>query len=180
MGCALLVTCSWYLEKAKQQSVGDKIMSQLLPCPHGKLPCTFYGTVFLVQRKLLPFFLRVLPEIASNKHLWSRIALASRLQGTLLPMNRLFTISILLACLHSCWAGCPSALGIYSCNGPRNPCSATTCPSGQVCHVNNCGGCKANCEAPGMVHIMSVGPTPSSQDGLGGPLVEQITGETAA
>uniref|UniRef100_A0A383VST8 Uncharacterized protein n=1 Tax=Tetradesmus obliquus TaxID=3088 RepID=A0A383VST8_TETOB len=26
-----------------------------------------------------------------------------------------------------------------------------------------------------MVHIMSVGPTPSSQDGLGGPLVEQIT-----
>ncbi|KAF6252950.1 hypothetical protein COO60DRAFT_477713 [Scenedesmus sp. NREL 46B-D3] len=99
-------------------------------------------------------------------------------------MRSFVFLLLCLACWHSAWAGCPSALGIYDCNGPRNPCIATTCPRGQVCHVNNCGGCKSNCEAPGMVHILSVGGTQDNQEGLvelitdGPPGTPAVTGST--
>jgi hypothetical protein len=105
-----------------------------------------------------------------------KIAPAARSRRSIPFMKSISVVILFLSCIYGTWAGCPSALGIYNCNGPRNPCLAKSCPDGQVCHVNNCGGCTANCEAPGMVHIMSVGAPQDNQEGL----VELITGRPTA
>jgi hypothetical protein len=137
-----------------------------------KITQPLFSIVVYCINKVLSIVFPLLSE-HSHRHLWPRSLSPA---SSFTTMKRIVTFMLLLACIQSSWAGCPSALGIYNCNGPRNPCIATTCPSGQVCHVNNCGGCKANCEPPGMVHIMSLGGRPNSQEGL----VEQITGKAAA
>jgi hypothetical protein len=68
---------------------------------------------------------------------------------------------VLLSSIQLASAGCAGE--IFICRGDKDPCSNKQCPQGQVCRVNNCRGCFAQCEPPNMVHVMGLGqPNPGS------------------
>jgi hypothetical protein len=68
--------------------------------------------------------------------------------------HKLIVLACLLACAHLAAAGCAGE--IFDCKGPKDPCASKQCDSGLVCRTDNCKGCFAKCEPPGMVHIMSM------------------------
>lgn len=76
--------------------------------------------------------------------------------------QKLVVLACLMAGMQITSAGCAGE--IFICNGDKNPCNNKQCGAGMVCRVDNCKGCFAKCEPPGMVHIMSMpsGPEPMS------------------
>lgn len=69
-------------------------------------------------------------------------------------LHRFIALACLLASAQLATAGCAGE--IFNCNGDRNPCANKDCGAGMVCRTDNCKGCFAKCEPPGMVHIMSL------------------------
>lgn len=64
--------------------------------------------------------------------------------------------AFLIVCIQLATAGCPTE--IFNCNEKRaSLCAAQQCSGGLTCHINNCGGCRAECQPKGTVSIMSVG-----------------------
>lgn len=69
-------------------------------------------------------------------------------------VHKLIVLACLVASARLAAAGCAGE--IFDCKGPKDPCASKACGAGMVCRTDNCKGCFAKCEPPGMVHIMSM------------------------